>query len=140
MVEVRVLVPEEHVGALYEFVAGLCAADPDPLPPRARPPWTEKLAKDAINSIVATLEYPLTRRMAEARGQRVSVSELAADFGLPGAPSVSDDFPGLSAWCSTGRLRPGMPVRSSGEGSDGWYYMPIEVADKFLSAFAAVEA
>jgi hypothetical protein len=130
MVEVRLELPEEHVAAVSRLIAELMTPEPP-----APIPWTEDLALAAIKHIVSRAEYDLLRRMAEARGQRVPMSELASGMGLPGTPDTAQDFAGLSAWCSADAKRPQVPVVNGGEGTDGWYWMPIEASDRFLTAY-----
>ena len=128
--------PDEYAPAVSRVLAELFVpAEPVPAE-QAVVKWTEDLALEAIKGIVSRAEYYLVWRMAEARGQRVPMSELAASLGLPGTPDTAQDFAGLSAWCSARSGRPAVPVSSGGAGADGWYWMPIEAADRFLSAFA----
>jgi len=147
MVELRVLVPEEHVGAVYRFLGELLAAtEPtvDPMPGAVDPmpgavAWTKELALEAVGSIVGEAETRLLRRVAEARGQRVPMSELASTLGLPGDASVERDFAELSGWCAAAG-RPTMPVVTGGDGEGGWYWMSLGDYDLFLRAFAENDA
>jgi hypothetical protein len=132
MTELRVEVPDEHVAAVYRYVADLL----DPEAPPAPPPWTDARAAAAIEALSSLAEVALVQRMAEARGQRVPLSELSTSLGLPGTADVTQDFAGLSAWCAASN-RPAMPVQTGGEGTDGWYWMPIAACDVFLRAFAS---
>lgn len=135
MVELRVLVPEEHVSAVYRFLGELLAPTEstiDPPPPGVA--WTKELAREALRSIASEAEYRLLRRLAEARGQRVPMSELASAFGLPNDASVERDFAELSLWCAKAS-HPAMPVVTGGEGAEGWYWMPVAAYDRFLAAF-----
>ena len=134
MVELHLRVSDEHAAAVYGLLAELTGPD-EPPAPAPSVLWTEALALAAIEHIVSAAEYELVRRMAEARGQRVPMSELSSAMGLPTVPDTSQDFAGLLAWCSADPDRPALPVSSGGGDSDGWYWMPIEACDRFLSAF-----
>lgn len=66
------------------------AAEEPPAP--AAGAW-DGLADHAVAAIKGDAERRLLWRVAEARGQRVSLSELSSNFGLPAAPSLEHDFP-----------------------------------------------
>jgi hypothetical protein len=135
MVELHVLVPEEHVHAVYRFLGELLAPN-EPIiePPAAGIAWTKELALEALGSLNSEAEYRLLRRLAEARSQRVPLSELASAFGLPSDACGERDFAELSAWCAEAS-RPAMPVVTGGTGADGWYWMAVAAYDRFLAAF-----
>jgi hypothetical protein len=104
------------------------------------PDW-ESLAGGAIEKM-QTPERVLVRRVAEARGRRVSLKELAASFGLPSAPSPEQDFPGLSEFVSArseqGEKLP-MPIVASPSGVEGWYWMSPPTSGAFRRAFRKLD-
>jgi hypothetical protein len=97
-------------------------------------PWTVSVAKQALLGSLDG-EKALVLRVAEARGQRVPMSELGLAFSLPSAPALEQDFPGLTKFCSAptkpGEPAPAMPVLSGGSGADGWYWMSPDDANAF---------
>jgi hypothetical protein len=100
------------------------------------PDWGD-LAEAAIEQM-QTPERMLVRRLAEARGRRVSLEELAASFGLPSAPSPEQDFPGLNEFVAA-RSGKGekltTPIIASPSGAEGWYWMSPPTSGAFRRAF-----
>jgi hypothetical protein len=94
-----------------------------------------RLAPDVIKAGLTPLEERLLRRLAESRGQRVSMKELARDLGLPAAPSLEQDFPQLTAFCAGSPAERPFPVVSGGSGDAAWYWMSVVDAAAFAFAF-----
>jgi hypothetical protein len=105
--------------------------------PKAKAPNWEDLAEAALGQM-QTPEQALVRRIAEARGRRVPISELVSAFGLPPAPSPEQDFPGLGQFIGA-RLERGeevtMPIVASGTDDKGWYWMSPMTSGAFRRAF-----
>jgi hypothetical protein len=99
--------------------------------------WTVELAEEALSEM-GDAERALLWRVAEARGRRVAMSELASAFGLPKAPAVDKDFPALSSYCASrteaGHPEPAMPVQEGDKGTDGWYWMSVSDSGDFRRA------
>lgn len=138
MVTLSLVVPEERVDAIYAAASGVpekAASAPPPAPtPRVDAPWAE-LAPDAVRANLAEFEQRLLRRLAYARGQRVPLSELSSDFGLPKTANLAEDFPGLTAFCNEAPSERPFPVRAAGDGGDDWYWMSPTDASAFEFAF-----
>lgn len=105
--------------------------------PAANEPNWEELAEAALGQMQSP-EQALVRRIAEARGRRVPISELVTTFGLPPAPSPEQDFPGLGQFIAA-RLERGekiaMPIVASGIDDKGWYWMSPMTSGAFRRAF-----
>jgi hypothetical protein len=108
--------------------------------------WNRELAGTAIKTL-GQFERTLLGRLADARGQRVPVSELSAAFGLPAAPSLAQDFPALTGFCigkcdarAEGDERPEMPVAQCGDNDKAWYWMSPADANAFRGAFKDQQA
>lgn len=108
------------------------AAEEPPAP--AAGAW-DGLADHAVAAIKGDAERRLLWRVAEARGQRVSLSELSSNFGLPAAPSLEHDFPELHAFCAEHPTERPIPVLFEGDDGDGWYRMAWRDANAFVWAF-----
>lgn len=129
---ISVDVPDDRVGDLYAVVAKL--HEPAEDQPAAAPgaAWDENHAKRALEPL-GNFESQLLWRVADARGVRVPIKEIARDFGLPAEAALDRDFPGLSAYCASSeppQPRPALPVVTGGTGGTGeeaWYWMdPID--------------
>ncbi|MEZ5078272.1 MAG: hypothetical protein R2725_12625 [Solirubrobacterales bacterium] len=96
------------------------------------PDWA-KLLPAAIGQM-RPHERELLLRIAEARGRRVPIGELADAFGIPAAPSLEHDLPGLFGFVKS-RQAAGqsieMPVVACGTGDKGWYWMAPELGHAF---------
>ena len=101
---------------------------------RAATTWDKALAKKAIEG-AGSHERDLLRRLAEARGQRVPLSELAGSFGLPESASVEQDFSGLSAFCKPGAGVTLPVVASATDSEHAWYWMSPWDSAAFVDAF-----
>ena len=136
LVDIPVRIHPDRVDELYEAAAKLAAPkeEPAPVPPG---PWSKELAEAAVANL-RDFERQLLWRVADARGQRIPVSELARDFGLPAETAPDADFPDLAAFCSeSGKQRPPMPVLAGGSGADGWYCMDATASRHFRGALRA---
>jgi len=136
MRDVTVSVPDDRVGELYEAVAALNEPSEEPAPSRPSTRWDRELATNAVDSM-RDHEKMLLWRIADARGQRVPVSQLARDLGLPEATAPEQDFSRLTAFCAE-PTHPRMPVVTGGADADGWYWMSTDDARVFR--FALTEA
>ena len=79
-----------------------------------------------------TPERALLFRIAEARGRRVPISELVHALGLPPAPCLDQDLPGLKSLAQA-RGMP-MPVVAEGTDENGWYWMSPRDSGYFAEA------
>jgi hypothetical protein len=86
------------------------------------PDWQKLIV--AAQGDLGPYERSLLRRLTEARGRRVPMSELAAALGLPPEPCLDQDFPGLSKFVAA-NSKDGieMPVEQGGEKTNAWYWI-----------------
>jgi hypothetical protein len=134
-VTVNLEVPEEKQAAVLAAVASALA--PEEEATAATPTagaWSD-LAEQAVAAIRGAAELRLLGRVAQALGQRVSMSELSRDLGLPAAPSLEHDFQELQAFCAEDPASRPFPVLSGGDDGDGWYCMAWLDANAFVWAF-----
>jgi hypothetical protein len=97
--------------------------------------WDYILVRDAIGATEMTpFEERLLLRLAEARGQRVALGELARDFALPKSVAIEHDFPALTAYCAERPAERPLPIIAGGSGDDAWYRMPLWLGVWFESA------
>lgn len=136
-VKLQLEVPVELAGAVLAAVGDVLApttSEESAAGPSGK--WDKALAHEAIDSGAAPLERRLLRRLAEARGQRISISELARDFGLPDAPSAEHDFPRLTGFCADKPAERPFPIKTVGSGDAAAYWMSVADAAAFAFAFA----
>jgi hypothetical protein len=100
--------------------------------------WSRELVAESLDQLDDN-ELDLLWRIAEARGRRVPVAELARDLGLPAATALDQDFPGLQRFCG-GDRRPALPVVAGGTDDKGWYWLHPDHAHAFAEAIAALRA
>jgi hypothetical protein len=84
-------------------------------------------------------ERTLLRRIAEARGRRVPISELVSSYGLPPVPSLEQDFPGLTYFLAEQKQKGKemeAPLIASGSDEKGWYWMPPHLTGVFRTVLA----
>ncbi|MDX6623843.1 MAG: hypothetical protein QOE75_1775 [Solirubrobacterales bacterium] len=115
-------------------------ASPDQRPDYAAQATAWKaLLPEAIED-AEMIELWLLLRLAEAKGQRVPIGELARSFGLPDAVSLDHDFPALSAFVATRKeiADLAMPVVPSNSQESGWYWMAPELAVLFRPALVSL--
>jgi hypothetical protein len=128
-------IPEEKQAAVLAAVAAALSPDDEEAPAAPEPGMWTDLAEQAIAAIKGPAELRLLRRVAEAEGQRVPLSELSRDLGLPAAPSLEHDFPELLAFCAADPPSRPLPVLTDGSDGDGWYRMAWLDANAFRWAF-----
>jgi hypothetical protein len=107
------------------------------------PDWW-KQAEPAIEKM-GNFERSLLLRIAEARGQRVPMSELVTALSLPSKPDLAHDFPTLTNFCSQpGSGAPGgyeMPVVTGGsDADDSYYWMSLDDSVAFIVALRKATA
>jgi hypothetical protein len=127
-------IPDERQAAVLTAVAAALAPVEETAHPSAAGAWND-LARQAIAAIKGPAELRLLRRVAEAEGQRVPMSELSRDLGLPAAPSLEHDFQELRAFCVADPASRPFPVLTDGDDADGWYRMAWPDANAFVWAF-----
>lgn len=102
----------------------------------------EKLLLELFEGMT-TPELTLVRRIVEAGGRRVPISELVASLGLPPAPALEQDFPELTRFVAE-RNQIGeateMPIVDMGSDEKGWYWMPPDQTGAFRRALRALDA
>lgn len=134
-VTVTLEIPEDKRAAVLAAVAAALAPDEDTGAASAPGAWSDP-AERAVAAIKGPAELRLLQRVAQAEGQRVPMSELSRDLGLPAAPSLEHDFQELHAFCAADpALRP-FPVMTDGDDGHGWYRMAWLDANAFVWAFA----
>jgi hypothetical protein len=136
MVTINLEVPEEKQAAVLAAIVDAFAPEDEEETPEVPPPgvWTD-LAEQAIAAIKGPAELRLLRRVAEAEGRRVPLSELSRDLGLPAAPSLEHDFPEMQMFCAAQPQARPFPVLTGGSDGDGWYRMTWFDANAFVWAF-----
>lgn len=136
MVTISLVVPEDKLADVYAAVAKAIEAEEEDSGGDQTPaPLWKKTEWCAVLQNAHALEEQLLRRLADARGRRMPMSELAHDLGLPADADVMRDFPALSA-------RSGehpSPVVTGGESEGGWYWTSPENAAMLRSAFEQPE-
>lgn len=127
-------IPEEKQAAVLAAVTAVLAPDEETAPAPVAGAWND-LAEIAVAAIKGPAELRLLQRVAEAEGQRVPMSELSRDLGLPAAPSPEHDFPELEAFCAGDAASRPFPVLTDGDNGEGWYSMAWVDANAFVWAF-----
>ena len=122
----------EAVGACLDKAKTDASAKPKP--PRPAVGWDPDHAAAAVRAI-GDAETRLLWRIADARGARVPLGELARDLGLPGTAALDRDFPGMSRYCGAeGESRPPLPVLAGGADDGAWYWMDPALGAVFRGA------
>lgn len=134
-VTVNLEIPEEKQAAVLEAVASALAPDEETTPATPTPGAWNDLAEQAVAAIRGVAERRLLERVAQGQGQRISMSELSRDLGLPAAPSLEHDFQELQAFCAEDPTSRPFPVLSGGDDGDGWYCMDWLDANALVWAF-----
>jgi hypothetical protein len=127
-------IPEAKQAAVLAAVSKALEPEETTTPAPAAGVWAD-LAQEAVGAIGGPDEQRLLWRIAEAQGQRVPMSELSRDLGLPSAPSVDNDFAELRAFCAADPGARPFPVLTDGDDADGWYRMARADAQAFIFAF-----
>lgn len=128
MPRLQIDIPDDRYADVLAAVAKALEDPPARPPAETHSKWDAPLATLALPKMWAA-EKRLMFRLAEAVEQRVPVSELSRDLGLPKTAAVDRDFPGLSEFCAERNLP--VPVIAGGDGNDAWYWLDADTAFAF---------
>ena len=120
MARIELDVPDDREAAVLAAVAQALPDAPAPAAELPQLAWTKQLADDAVKRM-RPAERMLVFRLAESRQRRVPVKELTRDFGLAPGAALSQDFPGLTAYCA--EQGAAVPITTAGDAGDAWYWI-----------------